>query len=102
MGRKLRSTATLSLEPSHMSALLEIAKEHDMIWGSKPNISKLLRAIAEGDLVVVDSKKEVEEHLKDYKLQMLRKLRFVIDNELETESITKLEGYKVINQIKFN
>lgn len=52
MSRKGESI-TLSLLPDQQERLEQIALEFGQTWGEKPNISKLMRAIAEGELKVV-------------------------------------------------
>lgn len=44
---------TLSLSPEQKAQLEEIALQFGQTWGEVPNISKLMRAIADGDLKVV-------------------------------------------------
>lgn len=52
MSRKGESI-TLSLLPDQQQKLEQIALEFGQTWGEKPNISKLMRAIADGELKVV-------------------------------------------------
>lgn len=51
MGRKGESI-TLSLNNYEREALEKLAKEYGMMWGDRPSISKLLKAIAKKDLLV--------------------------------------------------
>lgn len=51
MSRKGESI-TLSLLPNQQAKLEQIALEFGQTWGDKPNISKLMRAIADGELKV--------------------------------------------------
>ncbi len=49
MGRKGESI-TLSMREEHKQELETLASEYGMTWGDKPNISRLLKAIAQGKL----------------------------------------------------
>ena len=49
MPRK-RPSVTLSIEESEKLALEQLALDFDQKWGEKPNVSKLLKAIADGKL----------------------------------------------------
>lgn len=51
MSRKGESV-TLSLDASDKAALMEIAAAFGCYWGDKPNISELVKAIAQGRLRV--------------------------------------------------
>lgn len=51
MSRKGESV-TLSLDASDKAALMEIAAAFGCHWGDKPNISELVKAIAQGRLKV--------------------------------------------------
>lgn len=51
MSRK-GETITLSLSVEEKESLEEIAAEFKQFWGDKPNISKLMRALANKELVV--------------------------------------------------
>ena len=50
--QRKRSSITLSLTNDEKRALESIAGELGCLWGNEPNISKLVRMIAEGALVV--------------------------------------------------
>lgn len=52
MTRKGQSI-TLSLDTADKAALEAIALQYGCIWGDKPNVSALLKAIARGELKVV-------------------------------------------------
>lgn len=56
MGRKDKSV-TLSLDPQRKEILEELAAKFGYYWGENPNISQLLKAIADGEIQL--SKKEV-------------------------------------------
>ncbi|HIK39595.1 WYL domain-containing protein [Thermoleptolyngbya sp. M55_K2018_002] len=45
-----RSSITLSIEEHEKAQLEQLALEFDQTWGDKPNVSKLLKAIARGKL----------------------------------------------------
>ena len=51
MSRK-GETVTLSLDASDKAALMQIAAAFGCHWGDKPNISELIKAIAQGRLKV--------------------------------------------------
>ena len=51
MSRK-GETITLSLDASDKAALMQIAAAFGCHWGDKPNISELVKAIAQGRLKV--------------------------------------------------
>lgn len=57
MSRKGESV-TLSLSTEQKERLEQIALDFGQTWGEKPNISQLLRAIADGKLKVVWSDQE--------------------------------------------
>ncbi|MBE9037187.1 hypothetical protein [aff. Roholtiella sp. LEGE 12411] len=52
MTRKGESV-TLSLSSEQKQQLEQIALDFGQTWGEEPNISKLMRAIADGDLKVI-------------------------------------------------
>lgn len=54
MSRKQESV-TLSLSLEHKASLEQIAVENGYLWGEKPNISGLLKAIADGELLLSKS-----------------------------------------------
>lgn len=54
MSRKSESI-TLSLTPEDKASLEEIALEFGCNWGEKPNVSKLMKLIANGELLVSKS-----------------------------------------------
>ena len=87
MGRKGESI-TLSLKDYEKEALEELAKEYNMMWGDRPNISKLLKAIAKGELLVAAnhnwSKKKIEN------LDKIRKILVDIGKIDEAKLIAKI------------
>ncbi|MFM6222042.1 MAG: hypothetical protein ACKPDM_17100 [Dolichospermum sp.] len=60
MSRKQESV-TLSLTPEDKVKLEKIALEFGCNWGDKPNISKLIKSIANGELVVSKSDKPTKQ-----------------------------------------
>lgn len=50
--KKRRESLTLSLSVSEKAELERIALHFGCMWGERPNISELLKKIADGDLVV--------------------------------------------------
>lgn len=76
--KKPRSVATLTIEPEQLSALETLAENFGMKWGNQPNISKFMRAIATGKLIVI-SKPELDElkinhaHLKELVREEIKK-----------------------------
>ena len=56
MSRKQESI-TLSLTPEHKAELEKISLEFGCLWGDKPNISGLMKAIADGELLLSRSGK---------------------------------------------
>lgn len=60
MSRKQESI-TLSLTLEHKAELEKIAVEFGYLWGEKPNISALLKAIADGDILLSKSDKPAKQ-----------------------------------------
>lgn len=60
MSRKQESI-TLSLTPEDKAELEKIAVEFGCNWGNQPNVSKLLKSIANGDLLVSKSDKPTKQ-----------------------------------------
>ena len=56
MSRKQESI-TLSLSLEHKAKLENIAVEFGYLWGDRPNISSLLKAIADGEILLSKSGK---------------------------------------------
>ena len=56
MSRKQESI-TLSISEKHKSKLEKLSVEFGYLWGEKPNVSALLKAIADGDLLLSKSEK---------------------------------------------
>lgn len=52
---------TLSLSLEHKAELEKIAVEFGCLWGEKPNISGLLKAIADGELLLSRSNKPAKQ-----------------------------------------
>lgn len=53
-----RSNAiTLSCTPDQKTSLEALALYHNRVWGGKPNISALIGAIADGDLLLKEATK---------------------------------------------
>lgn len=63
MSRKQESI-TLSLSPEHKAELEKLSVEFGYLWGEKPNISALLKAIADGDLLLSKSDKPARQKRK--------------------------------------
>ena len=65
---------TISLRPSDREKLEDIAKSLNCFWGNSPSISILLRKIADGDLIIVetDSDREDSKNYEDLKLKTIR------------------------------
>lgn len=87
MGRKGESIS-LSLKDFEKKALEELAKEYGMMWGDRPNISKLLKAIAQRKLLVAANHDWSSERIEN--LNRIRKL--LVD-------LGKIEEAKLIAQI---
>ena len=51
MSRKQESI-TLSLSPEHKAELEKLSLEFGCLWGEKPNVSALLKAIADGEILL--------------------------------------------------
>jgi hypothetical protein len=47
-----RQTITLAIAESEMAKLQKIAQDLNCMWGEKPNVSKLIKKIAEGELEI--------------------------------------------------
>lgn len=63
MGRRGQSV-TLSLSDSDKQQLIEIAQEQGMLWGDKPNISRLVEAIARKELIIGRNNDWSASHIK--------------------------------------
>jgi hypothetical protein len=63
MGRRGQSV-TLSLSDSDKQQLIEIAQAQGMLWGDKPNISRLVEAIARKELVIGRNNDWSTSHIK--------------------------------------
>lgn len=51
MSRKQESI-TLSLTPEHKASLEQLSVEFGCLWGEKPNVSALLKSIADGHILL--------------------------------------------------
>ena len=60
MSRK-KESITLSLSPEHKTELEKLSVQFGYLWGEKPNISGLLKAIADGDLLLSKSDKPAKQ-----------------------------------------
>lgn len=58
--KRKRSSITLSMTEEEKIALEKIAAEFDCLWGNEPNVSELLRRIANGSLRVHEASLPVE------------------------------------------
>ena len=56
MSRKQESI-TLSLSPEHKAKLEKLSVEFGCLWGEKPNVSALLKAVADGEILLSKSGK---------------------------------------------
>ena len=87
MGRKGESI-TLSLKDYEKQALEELAREYGIMWGDRPNISKLLKAIASRKLLIAANHDWSNERIDE--LDKIRKI--LVDND-------KIEEAKLIARI---
>ncbi len=87
MGRKGESI-TLSLKEHEKEALEELAKEYGMMWGDRPNISKLLKAIASRKLLVAANHDWSNERINE--LDKIRKFLVDIGKIEEAKSIARI------------
>ena len=60
MTRKQESV-TLSLSLEHKAELEKLSLEFGYLWGEKPNISGLLKAVADGELLLSRSNKPAKQ-----------------------------------------
>ena len=60
MTRKQESV-TLSLSLEHKAELEKLSLEFGYLWGEKPNVSALLKAIADGELLLSRSNKPAKQ-----------------------------------------
>ena len=60
MSRKQESI-TLSLTPEHKAELEQKALEFGCLWGEKPNVSALLKAVADGEILLSRSDKPAKQ-----------------------------------------
>ena len=63
MSRKQESI-TLSLTPEHKAELEQKALEFGCLWGEKPNVSALLKAVADGEILLSRSDKPAKQKRK--------------------------------------
>jgi hypothetical protein len=63
MSRKQESI-TLSLAPEHKAELEKLSLEFGCLWGENPNISGLLKAIADGEILLSKSDKPAKQKRK--------------------------------------
>lgn len=83
MARKGES-ATFSLSPGDIEALEAIALDLECTWGEKPNISALLRKIANGSLVVLFAEEGPEYDPRGYELRdAVERVKDALDNLVE-------------------
>ena len=59
MSRK-KETITLALDPEQRAVLEQLADRHNCRWGKSPNISSMLRAISNGDLLIVNPAEDLQ------------------------------------------
>lgn len=53
----MRKAFNVSLQPEDYDRLIKICEEHGLVWGARPSISVLLKAIAQGDFNLNPTKK---------------------------------------------
>lgn len=101
MSKRKRSVTTLSgINNTEREALEKIAIQHGCSWGDKPNVSRLLKRIANGDLIVIDpqissrlipEKEELQKNLNAIKavaekaLSLLSKQNYIPPDDTSTE-----------------
>lgn len=49
---RAKRSITLSLDTSQKARLVQLAAAFDCMWGEKPNVSELIKAIADGRLLL--------------------------------------------------
>jgi hypothetical protein len=62
---------TLSISPEEKEALRDIALQFGQTWGEKPNISQLIKAIANRELLIIRSDEtpaEISYRIKDERI----------------------------------
>lgn len=64
MTLKKRQVGTFSLTPEDVRELERVAAEMNCFWGDKPNVSEMLRRIANGEIVLSHRKDETEKSQK--------------------------------------
>lgn len=74
---------TLSLTPSQKTKLNELALEFGCQWGQKPNISKLVKMIADGRIALYKPGDPINASDKSYYRRQLAELKALVAN-LET------------------
>lgn len=78
---------TLSLQPHQKASLEALAAAYDILWGNRPNISQLVKAIADGELKVAPNN-----DWSDDRIQMLDRVRkFLVDAGQREEAIALAE-----------
>lgn len=63
MSRKQESI-TLSLTPEHKTELEKLSIEFGILWGDNPTVSGLMKAIADGDILLSKSDKPAKQNRK--------------------------------------
>lgn len=87
MGRKGESI-TLSLKEYEKQALEQLAREYSMMWGDRPNLSKLLEKIAKKELLIAPN----HDWSKD-RISALNSIRKILVD------VGQIDGAKLIAQI---
>jgi hypothetical protein len=75
-----REAITLSLNPDEKAELEALAQQFGILWGSQPNISGLVRAIANKRIRLYQPGTPIEEDDRDYYMGQLASIRATVAN----------------------
>ncbi len=79
MTRQARSI-TLSLEPHQKQRLEQLAVAFDCLWGDRANVSELVKAIADGRLILQKPNSPIRKADQYHYRHQLSEIRAALDN----------------------
>jgi hypothetical protein len=83
-------TITLSIAPGSNEKLQELALLHGFKWGDKPNISKMISAIASGDLQLISPNTPIPEGYTQSQISALTKAIHYFANIQDFDSVAAI------------
>jgi hypothetical protein len=76
----MQAAITLSLSPEEKAELDALAEQFDLLWGDRPNISGLIRAIARKQLIVHRPEAPISESERAYHKAQLDAIEAALGN----------------------